>query len=139
MSGVVIFDPIEFRELYPNAQGTDGQLANWFSMAESYLNNTKCSLVKDLKERKTLLYLLVAHMATLEAQIASGNSGVGRVSSATEGTVSVSLDYGTMNDNERWYLQTPYGATYWQMIKKYRSFWYRLGIKPMPVDRTYYR
>ncbi|MET2743995.1 DUF4054 domain-containing protein, partial [Staphylococcus caprae] len=62
---------------------------------------------------------------------------VGRVASATEGSVSISLDYGTMGNNERFYLQTPYGNLYWQMTKRFRSFLYRLGKSPMPVRRTY--
>lgn len=108
-------------------------------MAETFLDNTECSIVKDLDARKTMLYLLVAHIALLSQQAENGNPVVGRISNATEGTVSVGLDYGTMGNNERWYLQTPWGAMYWQLTKKYRSMVYRLGIAPMPVQRTYYQ
>ena len=138
MSGVVVFDPVEFRALYPTIQATDDQLEMYFEMAETFLDNTKCSVVKDLGARKRLLYLLVAHIATLTGQAEKGNNVVGRVSSATEGTVSIGLDYGTMGNNERWYLQTPWGAMYWQLTKKYRSAVYRLGLRPMPVQRTYF-
>lgn len=138
MSGVVVFDPVEFRALYPAIQATNDQLDMYFDMAETFLDNTKCSVVKDLGARKRLLYLLVAHIATLTGQAEQGNNVVGRVSSATEGTVSISLDYGTMGNNERWYLQTPWGAMYWQLTKKYRSAVYRLGLRPMPVQRTYF-
>lgn len=136
---VVVFDLAEFRELYPKIVAADDQLSMFFVMAESYLDNTDCSMVRNIEERKILLYLLVAHMAMLNQQTESGNAAVGRVSSATEGSVSVSLDYGAMGDRERWYLQTPYGATYWQMTKKYRSALYRLGVAPMPVNRQYVR
>ena len=139
MSGVVVFDPAEFRLLYPSICATDEQLEMYFAMAETFLDNTECSIVKDLDARKTMLYLLVAHIALLSQQAESGNPVVGRISNATEGTVSVGLDYGTMGNNERWYLQTPWGAMYWQMSKKYRSMVYRLGIAPMPVQRTYYQ
>lgn len=138
MSGVVVFEPVEFRALYPTIQATDEQLEMYFEMAETFLDNTKCSVVKDLGARKRLLYLLVAHIATLTGQAEQGNNVVGRVSSATEGTVSIGLDYGTMGNNERWYLQTPWGAMYWQLTKKYRSAVYRLGLRPMPVQRTYF-
>lgn len=137
--GVVVFDPAEFRSLYPTVQATDDQLAMYFAMAETFLDNTKCSRVQDLEARKRLLYLLVAHIATLTGQAEQGNNVVGRISSATEGSVSVSIDYGAMGNNERWYLQTPWGAMYWQLTKKYRSAIYRLGIEPMPVQRTYFR
>ena len=134
---VVVFDIPEFRALYPSIVATDAQLRMFFSIAEGFLDNTECSIVKDVEARKTMLYLLVAHLATLNQQTESGNAVVGRVASATEGSVSISLDYGTLGNNERWYLQTPYGATYWQITKKYRSFLYRLGKSPMPVRRTY--
>lgn len=135
--GIVVFDPVEFRELYPSIVATDAQLDMYFGDAETLLDNSKCSIVKDLKQRKRLLYLLVAHIASLAQQAEEGSPVVGRISSASEGTVSVSLDYGTMGNNERWYLQTPWGAMYWQMTKRYRSAVYRLGIKPMPVSRRY--
>jgi hypothetical protein len=137
MDGVVVFDPVEFRALYPAITATDAQLEDYFAMAESFLDNTECSVVKDLGSRKRMLYLLVAHIATITGMAEKGNPVVGRISSATEGTVSVSLDYGTMGNNERWYLQTPWGAMYWQLTKRYRSAVYRLGIAPMPVQRTF--
>lgn len=137
MDDVVVFDPVEFRALYPAIIASDVQLADYFAMAETFLDNTECSVVKDLGSRKRLLYLLVAHIATITGMAESGNPVVGRISSATEGSVSVSLDYGTMGNNERWYLQTPWGAMYWQLTKRYRSAVYRMGIAPMPVQRTF--
>lgn len=137
--GVVVFNVAEFRELYPAIKATDAQLEDYFAMAETFLDNTKCSVVKNLEARKRLLYLLVAHIATLTGRAEQGNEVVGRVSSATEGSVSISLDYGTMGNNERWYLQTPWGAMYWQLTKRYRSAVYRLGLAPMPVQRTYFK
>lgn len=137
MDGVVVFDPDEFRALYPTIKSSDAQLEDYFAMAETFLDNTKCSVVKDLKARKRMLYLLVAHIATLTGQAEAGNNVVGRISSATEGTVSIGLDYGDMGKQERWYMQTPWGAMYWQLTKRYRSAVYRMGIAPMPVQRTY--
>lgn len=138
MTGVVEFVVAEFRALYPSIQATDAQLEMYFEMAETFLDNTPCSVVKNLEARKRLLYLLVAHIATLTGQAEAGNNVVGRISNATEGTVSIGIDYGTMGNNERWYLQTPWGAMYWQLTKKYRSAVYRLGLRPMPVQRSYF-
>lgn len=137
MNDVVVFNPAEFRELYPKITATDAQLEDYFAMAETFLDNTPCSIITDLKARKRMLYLLVAHIATLTGMAEAGNNIVGRISSATEGSVSVSLDFGTMGNNERWYLQTPWGAMYWQLTKKYRSIAYRLGRAPMSVQRVY--
>ncbi|KAG0923688.1 hypothetical protein G6F32_014183 [Rhizopus arrhizus] len=123
--GIVTFDPAEFKELYPSfASLTDAQLTQSFHLATLYLNNTECSKVPDVAQRKTLLYLLTAHIA----KMAYGEGGqspsglVGRVSSATEGSVSVSSDYSAPAGSAQWYLQTPYGAMYWEA-----TAWLRVG------------
>ncbi|MBT0318569.1 DUF4054 domain-containing protein [Morganella morganii subsp. morganii] len=136
--GVVVFDVDKFREAYPSAKGTDTQLNNAFIKAGMLLRNDKHSCVCNLAEREMLLWLLVAHMDILQSNIDEGNSAVGRASSASEGSVSVSLDYGTATNGEKWYTQTPYGAEYWALTSRYRSFLYTLGVAPMPVWRGGY-
>lgn len=136
--GVVVFDVEKFREAYPSAKGTDPQLNNAFIKAGMLLRNDKHSCVCNLAEREMLLFLLVAHMDMLQSNIDEGNSAVGRASSASEGSVSVSLDYGTATNGEKWYTQTPYGAEYWALTSRYRSFLYTLGVAPMPVWRGGY-
>lgn len=136
--GVVVFDVEKFREAYPSAKGTDTQLNNAFIKAGMLLRNDKHSCVCNLAEREMLLFLLVAHMDMLQSNIDEGNSAVGRASSASEGSVSVSLDYGTATNGEKWYTQTPYGAEYWALTSRYRSFLYTLGVAPMPVWRGGY-
>lgn len=138
-TGIVELDHNRFKEAYPQFNLlNDTQLQMLFVKACSLLNNTKCSYVKDLAEREMLLFLLMAHMAMIQGQINEGNSAVGRASSASEGSVSVSLDYGQTTNAEKWYTQTPYGAEYCQMTSKYRSFLYTLGVMPMPVWRGGY-
>jgi hypothetical protein len=83
-------------------------------------------LVKDLAERTILLNLITAHIATLSGIIAPGGAGstatqVGRVSSATEGSVTASLDMGAQYASAAWFMQTQYGASYRQMTAKYRT------------------
>ncbi|HED3889412.1 TPA: DUF4054 domain-containing protein [Morganella morganii] len=136
--GAVVFDVEKFREAYPFAKGTDTQLNNAFIKAGMLLRNDKHSCVCNLAEREILLFLLVAHMDMLQSNIDEGNSAVGRASSASEGSVSVSLDYGTATNGEKWYTQTPYGAEYWALTSRYRSFLYTLGVAPMPVWRGGY-
>lgn len=135
MSGVVRFDASRFRKLYPKISATDDQLSMFFIEACMQCNNTDKSIIKNLNERELLLFLLVAHIATLQQRIDSGNEAVGRIASASEGSVSVSLDNGQTTQSEKWYQQTPYGARYWALIKQYRSFFYVLGKFPMPVRR----
>ena len=51
------------------------------------------------------------------------NAPVGRLASATEGTVTVSYDYPVTpaNPSMAWYAQTKYGAMYWTATVRYRS------------------
>lgn len=75
---VVVFDPQEFREAYPRFVDpktgqpllTDAQLRQAFDVACLLLDNTNSSPVPydpahGVMIRKTLLYLLVCHLATL--------------------------------------------------------------------------
>jgi len=135
MSGVVVFDLLKFRKLFPKISTTDDQLDMFFVEACLLCNNTENSNIRNLQEREILLFLLTAHIATLQMRIDSGNDSVGRITSASEGSVSVALDNGQTTHPEKWYQQTAYGARYWALTKRYRSFFYMLGKFPMPVRR----
>ena len=122
----VVFDKARFQAAYPEVQAGDAQFAMWFTQAESLLDNTDHSIVKKLAEREMLLFLLLRHFAALSERAAQGGL-VGRIASASEGSVSVSADMGAVGSNAAWYLQTPYGSTYWQLTAKYRRFRYVAG------------
>lgn len=122
----VVFDKARFQTAYPEVRAADAQLEMWFAQAESLLDNTGRSIVKKPEEREMLLFLLVRHVAALTERAAQGGL-VGRIASAAEGSVSVSADMGAVGSNAAWYLQTPYGATYWQLTAKYRRFRYVSG------------
>ena len=117
MNDVVVFDADEFLALYPqfNNVFTLEQLTQFFNAASLLLDNTENSKVKDLAERKTLLYMLVCHIATLQQR---GTGMVGLLTSATEGKVSVGLQAYTSNPN--WYSQTQCGSMFWLATAKYR-------------------
>lgn len=122
----VVFDKARFQAAYPEVRAAGAQLEMWFAQAESLLDNTGRSIVKKPEEREMLLFLLVRHVAALTERAAQGGL-VGRIASAAEGSVSVSADMGAVGSNAAWYLQTPYGATYWQLTAKYRRFRYVSG------------
>lgn len=112
---VVVFDVDEFKTLYPQFENVDEAiLQNYFNAATLLLDNTDKSPVKDLAERKMLLYMLTCHMATLKKR---GDSIVGTITAATEGKVNVSV---TPLVNANWYTQTVCGSLYWQATAKYR-------------------
>ena len=110
----------------PDGTGTTtaAQAADDFVLAGLYLNNTPCSVVQNISVRTILLYMLTAHIAALAARQAAepdGNAIVGRISDATQGSVSVSADVGTTNNNQAWFYQTQYGMSFWQATAAFRA------------------
>lgn len=123
---IVSFEPSAFKSAYPEFAGVaDLALRQYFAQAELLINNTDSSRVTNVTEREMLLGLLVAHIAKMRQSAANGGGLVGRVSSATEGSVSVSADMGQVTNTQAWYAQTTYGADYWALTSKYRRFRYR--------------
>ncbi len=120
----VLFVKSDFIATYPEFSAlTDPQLNSYFAQAQIHVNNTDTSVITDLAERTIILYLVTAHIAAL---FSGTSSLVGRVSSATEGSVSVSADFGAVTASQAWWIQTRYGAQAWQMIKQHARFNYRV-------------
>ncbi|KVI49567.1 hypothetical protein AWS52_24540 [Enterobacter cloacae subsp. cloacae] len=139
---IVVFDINAFRERYPEFDTVSGTLLNaYFVEATVYLDNTDCSPVTDVNVRAVYLNMLVAHIAALNSGVGGQKpSGlVGRVASASEGSVSVSTGEVPVSPSSWWYLQTPYGAAYWQATGRYRVFQYVPGASPSFYPGHYYR
>lgn len=125
--GVVIFEPGVFKTQYPAfATVSDSDLNSNFILAQLQLSNTCKSRVPNAQTRQTLLGLLVAHItATLQGANGQPPAGiVGRISTAAEGSVSVGADMGTIVYGQAYYLQTQWGALYWQSTAPYRQMRY---------------
>lgn len=140
--GVVIFDPSAFKLRYPEFSSVDDALLQqYFTQATIYLDNTDFSRVSDLAVRAMLLNMLVAHIAFLYSG-ANGQSPsglVGRIDSASEGSVSVHADMPGVTANSAWYMQTKYGADYWNATAPFRTFQYISGHSPSNYPYGYYR
>lgn len=139
MTGVVIFNPADFKARFPEFTSVaDGVLSGYFDRATLILCNTNQSPVRDLTRRTLLLDLLVAHIAKLNATINGVKPGdlVGRINSAAEGSVTVSSDMGPVLNSQAWFVQTRYGAEYWTATAIYRTFRYRPGVS-RPAPRVY--
>lgn len=139
---IVVFDINAFRERYPEFDTVSDTLLNaYFVEATVYLDNTDCSPVTDVNVRAVYLNMLVAHIAALNSGVGGQKpSGlVGRVASASEGSVSVSTGEVPVSQSSWWYLQTPYGAAYWQATARYRVFKYVPGASPSFYPGHYYR
>ncbi|HBW3346587.1 DUF4054 domain-containing protein [Klebsiella pneumoniae] len=128
--GIVVFSIDRFRARYGEFSTTsDDLLTEYFNEATIYLDNTEKSRVKNVEQRAVLLNMLTAHIAKLStgSDGESASDLVGRISSATQGSVSVSADMGATSANAAWYLQTKYGAQYWEATASFRTMQYIPG------------
>lgn len=124
--GVVTFDANVFKAAYPVFSTVDATALNLnFTYATFILNNTCRSVVIDATVRETLLNVLVAHItALLQGVNGTPPSGVvGRVDSATQGSVSMTAEF-LATLNAQWFLQTQWGAMFWQMTATFRGMRY---------------
>ncbi|CAI1224556.1 DUF4054 domain-containing protein [Serratia proteamaculans] len=139
---IVVFDVDAFRERYPEFDTVSDSLLNaYFVEAAVYLNNTDTSPVCDVAVRAVYLNMLVAHIAALNSGVNGQKATglVGRITSASEGSVSVSTDAGPSSASSWWYMQTPYGAAYWQATLPYRTIRYVPGGSPSMYPYHYNR
>lgn len=123
---IAVFDYAAWSLRYPEFQGAvdANRAALFFAEAGLYLDNTDTSPVADVGVRLVLLGMLVAHISVLSGALEAGGqpSGlVGRVSSATEGSVSVSVDSGLAAGSAVWFQQSSYGLAFWQATRNLRS------------------
>lgn len=126
------FNWAEWSVLYPELieKGATQPLATaQFAVAGLYLDNTDCSPVADVTMRRMLLNMVTAHLVAMSP--AAGGSGlVGRVSGASQGSVSVQTQWSASSGTETWWLQTPYGANFWAATAAFRSMIYVPGDEP---------
>ena len=120
MSESVVFVYSEFQQMFPELTTTEMQAENAFSFAEDIVNNTLSAFVIETCKRKRILYLLVAHIVFLMNR---GAGSTGSVTSAHEGSVSVSYGGGSLA-NDGYLSQTQYGLLLKQLLKKYLSGFY---------------
>lgn len=126
---VAVFVAVDFRAAYPMFSTlTDPQLAESFSLATIYLRNDGSSPVRTVSMQTSLLYMLTAHLAQIMFGVNGQPPGgmVGRINSASEGSVSVGSEWPTTANNA-WFLQTPFGANFWQATAAYRMARYFQG------------
>lgn len=127
--GVVVFNYATWVLRYPEFAGIAEPLAQaYFDEAGLYLDNTPCSPVANLAKRGLYLNMITTHIAAINNPT-TGTTLVGRVSSATEGSVSVSTEY-NVPGSAAWFAQTRYGAAFWQATAWLRTFRYVPGPAP---------
>jgi hypothetical protein len=126
--GVAVFDSAMFLARYPEFNAVPvPTLQTYFYEAQLYLNNSPCSIVQNVFKRLVLLNMLTAHIAFLGGALTADGQPrpVGRVNQAGEGTVNASFEYTQPTPGSGpWFLQSQYGAAFWQATTQYRSATY---------------
>jgi len=136
---IVVFDIGLFRARYPEFSSVeDDAVSACWNEGGIYLDNTDSSPVANITERAVLLNMLAAHVCAMNFGVGGdAPSGlVGRISSATQGSVSVSAEYGPASGSKEWFIQTKYGAAYWQATARYRMPQYSPG-RSFPASRLW--
>lgn len=122
---------------------TQAQVQAQWNMATGLQRNDGCGPVTTAGQQVNLLNLVTAHLCALFFQgpgdpnpgaPKDASTPVGRVSSASQGSVSAQFDYGTVGKKEAFWVQTRYGALWWQMTRTYRTMLYAPGqpFQPQP-------
>ncbi len=128
---IATFDYAQWLLLYPELSNvTEAQAGMCFGLGTLFLRNDGTGRVTDNSTQLSLLNMLTAHIAFIGYgdNASGGASGlVGRISSATEGSVSASAEMAAQPGSAAWFLQTKYGAMYWQAVAAFRTFAYRVG------------
>ncbi len=130
----VTFSAPQFFQLFPQFQSSvsDLQLTNVIlPLAEQYVRNDGGGPVESVQSQTNLLNLAVAHICQLfyGANGQTPSALVGRISDATQGSVSVSVDMPEV-PGAAWYMQTPFGAALWQAMAPYRTARYLARVNP---------
>jgi len=119
---IVTFSPQLFTQRYPEFNALDPVLLGlYFNEATMYCRNDGGGPVHDIQTLTAFLNMLTAHIAALNGGVngQSATALVGRVSSASEGSVHISVEM-KVPDTASWLMQTKYGAAYWEASKPYR-------------------
>ena len=129
--GIVTFDYVAWSARYPEiaAYVPQATAQAYFNEAQFYCDNTPQSLITDDSvggQRSMLLNMVTAHIATLNAPLNGQPSSplVGRISNASEGSVSVQTQNDYPPGTPQWWQQTKYGAAFWAATAGYRTMRY---------------
>jgi len=104
------------------------QAQMFWIMATNFHRNDGGGPIRRDEEQALMLNLLTAHIAELLAPGPDGQPRevVGRITSFNEGSAGGSAEFPT-SPEAAWYLQTPYGAMYWEMTAGQRTMFYTVA------------
>lgn len=124
----VAFNYYSWTQRFPEFDAIDQNLVlQYFTEATIFHRNDGGGPVKDAAQQSVLLNLVTAHICALNAPQNGQPSPtlVGRISQASEGSVSVSADMDLPPGSAQWWNSTKYGAAYWVASAPFRTMRYR--------------
>ena len=143
----IVFNYQGWVAAFPQFSAVSEPLAQtYFDMATLYFRN--CGWQASLKQAPTLLNLLTTHIAWLYApRDDNGNPAstgtfappiVGRISSASQGSVSMQTDFDSTKGSPRaqWYNSTPWGSAYFAATAQFRTARY-VGVRRGVVNGVF--
>lgn len=137
--GIAVFNQAAFLARYPEftayATAAPAALPAMFLEAGLYLSNTDRSPVQCFATRGMLLNMLTAHIAFIGGAFTADQQArpVGRMSDASEGSVSASFEgVPPTPGTGAWFMQSQYGAAFWQATTNLRGFRYLGPVRRIP-------
>lgn len=130
MGATASFDYQVFKLRYPEFNAVpEALVAQYFIEATLFHANNGSGPVCDAPTQLLLLNMVTAHIAQLNAPAAvppqpGSPQMVGAISSASEGSVSVSATNNYPPGSAQWWQQTKYGSSYWTATAAYRTMHY---------------
>lgn len=132
---VVTFDYGVWTARYPefSASVPQGLAQLYFNEATLYVDNTGTGPVQDAGQLAVLLNMVTAHIAALNAPVdgQAASPLVGRITNASEGSVSVGVQMDLPAGSAQWFAQTKYGIAFWQATSQFRTMRYVPGCAPV--------
>lgn len=146
----VAFSYDNFAQTFPEFTAVQpDQVQFYWNMAFGWFDNT--GWPGNLPIAQIAMNLLTAHLLWLfSMRDANGNPSsagtampsalVGRINSASEGSVSIGSEFNGMagGPNEKWFNQTRYGAAFWALTAPWRTAVYIPRNTPMSPNNAFY-
>lgn len=127
MGVIVAFSYPAWLAIYPEFAPTVSapQAQEYFNLATSIHRNDGGGPVNTAAQQLSLLNMLTAHISAMFAAPAAGQQAsgiVGRINSASQGSVSVQAAYSNnVSEQMAFFVQTKYGAMYWIASAPFRT------------------
>jgi hypothetical protein len=130
MGVIAAFNYSVWLAIYPEFTATvnPAQAQEYFNLATTIHRNDGGGPVRSVDQQLSLLNMVTAHIAALFAPPSPGQQAsnlVGRINSASQGSVSVQAAYSNnVSEQMAWFIQTKYGALYWTATASFRTMRY---------------